>query len=263
MSSELNSSPLDSRLCLLQEFRTPMQGHWLGHLDLRGTSWSQSTQDGDVLNRMACLVAAAQDNELAVAAEREPGWRRAGSPQASTGSGGRPHWTPAAVGVFAAPAQHLPWQDWRVSSASQVAQQNNGRLLDFPYWLIPECPCSHPCCSSHHCPLQQGKESSSSCPSWQLSFLSTAPCLPSSSPRTSLATLPSSLVQVLQTCIALALLSCFPTDSWALGVLGGVLLSLVLAPELNRDDAACSSSCFLCRKAERDRDPIQSNDSNL
>lgn len=122
------------------------------------------------------------------------GWRRAGSPEVSTGSGGRPQWTPAAVGVSAAPAQHLHWQDWRVSSAPQMAQQSSGMLLDFPCWLTPECPCSHPCCSSHHCPLQQGKEGSSSSLSWQLSFLSTVPCSHPSSPRT-LATVPSSPVQ--------------------------------------------------------------------
>lgn len=64
---------------------------------------------------------------------------------------------------------------------------------------------------------------------------------------------------VLQTCIALTLLSCFPTDNCAVDVLGVVLLSLILALEFNRDGAACSSSCLLYRQADRDREVMQSN----
>lgn len=110
---------------------------------------------------MGCLAAAAQDNGLAVAAEREPGWRRAGSPQVSTGSRERPHWTPDAVGVFAAPAQEglegfLSTPDGR---AEQWYAPGFPLLTDLRMSLQPSL------LLFHHCPLQQGKEGSSCCPS--------------------------------------------------------------------------------------------------
>lgn len=250
----LNNSPSDSSLCLQQDFRTPIQRYWQGHLDPRRASWSQTTQAGDILNRMVCLVAAAQDNGLAVGAEREPGCRRAVSPQVSTASGGRALWTPAAVWVFAAPAQPLHWQGWGISSASQTAQQSNGVLLDFPCWLIPEYPCSHPCCSSHHCPAAGRARARKVPPPAPLDNSHSSP-----QHYTSPQALAGPLWQpfhplqckVLWSCIAPALLSCFPIDNCAVDILGVVLLSLILAPELNRDGAACSSSCFLYRKADR------------
>lgn len=69
------------------------------------------------------------------------------------------------------------------------------------------------------------------------------------------------------TCCSPALLQHFPATFLQTTVLwtswGEVLLILVLAPGLNRDRAAWSSSCLLDGKAARDRDLTQSNYPNL
>lgn len=57
------------------------------------------------------------------------------------------------------------WQGWRVSPASWLVQQSCEVLLAFSCQSAPGGPHSHPCCSRHHHPLQQGKEGSSPVPS--------------------------------------------------------------------------------------------------